>query len=197
MATANLNQDNFQKLLAWLHPDMEQAGKLHEDIRFKLMKFFEWRGCAQQEECTDMTMDRVMTKVADGEEIQTTNHYLYFLGVARHVLQEYWKKQKQSASLDDVSEAKQPVLNPIQDDEDLFAEEQWDKRKTCLRKCLDKLPETNRVLITGYYKGKQREKIENRQRLAEWLNLSENALRLRTHRIRDTLEICVEKCIKK
>ena len=197
MATAELDQDNFQKLLLWLHPDMEEAGKLHEDIRFKLIKFFEWRGCAQQEEYADITMDRVMTKVAGDEEIKTENHYLYYLGVARHVLQEYWKKQKLGTSLDEVAESNQPALDPNQFDEDIFAEEQWQKRKSCLRRCLDKMPETKRVTITGYYQGERREKIKNRQRLAEWLNLSENALRLRTHRIREELEICVNKCIKK
>ncbi len=193
----DIDQNSFQQFMKWLHPDSQEAGRIHEDIRFKLIKFFEWRGCAQHEECTDITMERVMTKVASGEEIRTTNHYLYFLGVARHVLQEYWKRQKQSASLDEVSEANQPALNPLQEDEDIFAEEQWQKRKSCLRKCLAKLPETNRLLITGYYQGERREKINNRQRLGEWLHLSENALRLRTHRIRDELEICVNKCIKK
>jgi hypothetical protein len=143
-----------------------------------------------------MTMDRVMTKVVGGEEIRTSNQYLYFLGVARHVLQEYWKKQKKNCALDEVSESSQPALDPNDIDDDLFAEEQWQKRKRCLRGCLNKLSETNRALITGYYQGERREKIKNRQRLAEWLNLSENALRLRTHRIRDGLEVCVSKCME-
>ena len=196
MATAQLDRDNFQQFLLWLHPDEQKAGRVHEDIRFKLCKFFEWRGCTRVEECTDIAMDRVMAKVVSGEEIRTSNQYLYFLGVARHVLQEYWKKQKQSSALDDVSESNQPALDPKDIDDDLFAEEQWQKRKRCLKSCLNKLSETNRALITGYYQGERREKIKNRQRLAEWLNLSENALRLRTHRIRDGLDVCVSKCME-
>ena len=52
-------------------------------------------------------------------------------------------------------------------------------------------------MITGYYQGERRTKIENRQRLAQWLQLSENALRIRTLRIRDELETCIQECMKK
>lgn len=192
---AELDQEKFRVFLQWLHPDVKRAGHIYEDIRFKLHKFFEWRGCWECEECADITIDRVLHKVTAGEEIRTSNHYLYFLGVARNVLFEYWKKPK-STPVEDVTESKQLYTDPGQHEENLFAEEQWSKQVACMKRCMSTLPEDKRVLITGYYQGKRREKINNRQKLAEWLNLSENALRLRMFRIRDELEKCVKKCLK-
>ncbi len=39
-----LKQDDFDKLLAWLHDDREQAGQKYEEIRESLIKIFSWRG---------------------------------------------------------------------------------------------------------------------------------------------------------
>jgi len=189
---------DFDTLLDWLDSNKKEAGLKYENIRQKLLKFFEWRGCFDVEECTDQTFDRVMSKIAEGEEIRTQNQYLYFLGVARNVLLEYWKKQKKkSASIDEVPSSQMPSIDPDKIENDQFGEEIWQKRLGCMKRCLQTLPEEKRVMITGYYQGERRIKIENRQKLAQGLQLSENALRIRTHRIRDELETCIEGCMKK
>ena len=198
MGMSELNRTEFENLLNWLSQDKHEAGQKYESIRQKLLKFFEWRGCFDAEECTDQTIDRVMSKVSQGEEIRTQNQYLYFLGVARNVLLEYLKAQKKkSASLDEVPPSKMPTVDPEEIEKEQFGEEIWQKRLGCMKRCLQKLSEEKRVMITGYYQGERRTKIENRQRLAQWLQLSENALRIRTHRIRDELETCIVGCMKK
>jgi len=194
----DLQKKDFDTLLGWLSPNKHDAGQRYENIRQKLLKFFEWRGCFAAEECTDQTMDRVAAKLSQGEEIQTQNQYLYFLGVARNVLLEYLKVQKiKCYSLDELPSSQIPATDPEEIEEDQFGEEQWQKRLSCIRRCLQALPEEKRLILTGYYQGERRAKIDNRQRLAQWLRLSENALRIRTHRIRDELESCIEKCMKK
>ena len=99
MSTLELNRAEFENLLTWLSPNKQEAGLRYENIRQKLLKFFEWRGCFAAEECTDQTFDRVMSKISQGEEIRTKNQYLYFLGVARNVLLEYLKSQKKNLLL--------------------------------------------------------------------------------------------------
>ncbi len=194
----NFQQKDFEALLTWFSSDKKQASLIYENIRQKLLKFFEWRGCMQCEECADQTIDRVMAKVSKGEEIRTKNQYLYFLGVARNVLLEYLKAQKKkSVSLDEVLPSQTPSIDPEEIERQQFGEDTWQKRLGCMKRCLQTLPEEKRMMITGYYQGERRTKIENRQRLAEWLRLSENALRIRTHRIRDELEICIQECMKK
>lgn len=193
----NFQQKDFEALLTWLSSDKKQAAVMYENIRQKLLKFFEWRGCFHAEECTDQTIDRVMLKVSQGEEIRTKNQYLYFLGVARNVLLEYWKtEKKKTTSLDDMSPFQMPSIDPEENEHQQSAEELWQKRLSCVKLCLHKLPEEKRMVITGYYQGKKRAKIENRQRLAQWLQLSENALRIRSYRIREELETCIQGCMK-
>lgn len=194
----DIQKKDFDFLLDWLDSNKNEAGLKYENIRQKLLKFFEWRGCFAAEECTDQTFDRVMSKISNGEEIRTKNQYLYFLGVARNVLLEHLKAQKKkSASIDEVSPSQMPSVDPEEVENEQFREEMWQKRLGCMKRCLQALPEDKRVMITGYYQGERRTKIENRQKLAQWLQLSENALRIRTHRIRDELETCIKDCMKK
>ena len=194
----DIQKKDFDTLLGWLSPNQQEAGQKYETIRQKLLKFFEWRGCFDAEECTDQTMDRVTAKLSQGEEVRTQNQYLYFLGVARNVLLEYLKAQKRKCySIDELAPSQVPATDPDEIEQDQFGEAQWQKRLSCMRRCLQTLPEEKRVMITGYYQGERRAKIDNRQKLAQWLQLSDNALRIRTHRIRDELETCIDGCIKK
>ena len=65
----------------------------------------------------------------------------------------------------------------------------------CLEQCAGNLEPPNREIITRYYVGKEREKIENRRALAEELGITMNALSIRACRIRDKLEACVKQCL--
>ena len=48
-----------------------------------------------------------------------------------------------------------------------------------------------------YYRDEKQQKIDHRKELAEQLGISENALRLRTFRLRGELTTCVKKCREK
>ena len=43
-----LTPEGFESLLAQLDPDRERAGEIYETIRHKLVRLFEWRGCASR-----------------------------------------------------------------------------------------------------------------------------------------------------
>jgi hypothetical protein len=60
-----LNQENFDRLLEWLHPDREEAGRKYKIIHTRLIKFFMCRGCAQAEEMADDTINRVCRKAKE------------------------------------------------------------------------------------------------------------------------------------
>jgi len=64
----------------------------------------------------------------------------------------------------------------------------------CLESCLEKLGTANREIIINYYYGAERVKIENRRTLAQKLSISSNALTIRACRIRENLEVCIDKC---
>jgi len=67
----------------------------------------------------------------------------------------------------------------------------------CLDDCLDVLPGESRDLIMEYYIDEKRGRIDRRRELAERLGLRRDALANRAQRLRDKLEQCVTRCLKK
>ena len=98
-----LTQTGFDKLLATLDADREQAGAKYESLRARLIKFFEWRNCESAEELTDTVFDRVMKKIAAGEQIQ--NIEAYAATVAQFVFKEdYRRRERLFESIEDAPE---------------------------------------------------------------------------------------------
>ncbi|HEU0172831.1 MAG TPA: hypothetical protein VFV58_01090 [Blastocatellia bacterium] len=64
-----MTREAFDRMLAELHPDSERADEQSEKIRQKLVKLFEWRGCAHAEDLADETFNRVAQKIYEGTSI--------------------------------------------------------------------------------------------------------------------------------
>ena len=56
----------FDKLLACLDPDLNEAGRKLLDIRRRLQKFFECNRCPDPDELVDMTIDRGARRIDEG-----------------------------------------------------------------------------------------------------------------------------------
>ena len=181
----SLSPKAFEKLLAALGPEREQAGETYERIRQRLLRFFEWRRADCPEDLTDRTIDRVGKRLEGGDTIRASDPAAYFYGVARNVLKEHWSEKKKEMSAVSRLTERTPV------DQDPESE----RRFRCLEECLEALAPENRDLVLGYYVGRGIEKIENRRRIAARLGVAPNTLRIRVHRLRGRLEECVERCI--
>jgi DNA-directed RNA polymerase specialized sigma24 family protein len=178
-----LTGEGLERLLACLDDDVEVAGEKYEAIRRKLVKFFDWRGAHFPEECADETIDRVIRKLESGETIRDIPTYC--AGIARLVFLETLKTpDRRRVSLDDLGPIAAPSLQT-----------QENAQQTCFERCLSELPIESRRLILQYYQDERRRKINNRQALADSLEIPLNALRNRVQRIRDKLEQCVTRCI--
>jgi DNA-directed RNA polymerase specialized sigma24 family protein len=70
-------------------------------------------------------------------------------------------------------------------------------RLTCLDDCLNALQSDNRDLIMEYYLDEARGRIDRRKDLAARLGLRRDALANRAQRLRDKLEQCVTRCLRK
>lgn len=168
--TTELSPKGFQKLLGRLAPHPDQAGRIYEDIRERLMRLFEWRGARFPEELADETIDRVAKKLEQGEEIWTQDPYRYFYGVGLRVLSESLRQPP----------APQPPPAPTRTPELLLE---------LLDRALQKLTKADRETILGFYMGdspKDRKAV--RHALAAHSNVTANALRIRVCRIRASLE---------
>ncbi len=174
-----LNQESFDLLLKFLHADREEAGRRYEEIRLKLVKIFTCRGCMTPEDLADETINRVSRKVGEIMNSYVGDPRLYFYGVARNVFLE--------------SVRKRPHVPPMPEPKSSDVKE---AEQECLDQCMKKLTPTNRQLILEYYTGEKKEKIERRKALAGRLGMAPNALRIRAHRIRNSLGNCVFDCLK-
>jgi RNA polymerase sigma-70 factor (ECF subfamily) len=185
-----LTPEGFDALLAQLDSDRERAGELYETIRRKLVRLFEWRGCASPEDLADETINRVARRLAEGVELRSSDPYGYFCGVAHLVYKEVLRRaSREHRALAEGGGWPPPACD----------DEPSDRRLDSLRRCLEHLEPDQRVLVLRYYQGKSDQgksaqgesNIRQRQRLATEVGIPMNALRIRVHRIRRKLESCV------
>jgi DNA-directed RNA polymerase specialized sigma24 family protein len=173
-----LTQESFDALLAWLDPNRDQAGQKYEEIRVRLIKIFACRGCYEPEDLADETINRVTNKLKEIEDSFTGERARYFYGVANKVHMEYVRRKPTPSP-----------PPPTQDTDEI--EQEYD----CLEQCMQRLTPDNRELVLQYYQEEKKAKIDHRKRLAEQLGIALNALRIRAHRIRASLQECVQNCV--
>lgn len=179
----SLTQDSFDRLLAWLAPEREEAGRRYEEVRRGLVKIFASRGCHEPEDLADESINRVVERLREIEGTYTGNPALYFYGVANNVHREYLRRRLAAQAV--------PAPASVSEEESELERRQYE----CLQRCVARLTAGNREIVLQYYREERREKIDNRRQLAERLGIALNALRIRAHRIRLGLQKCVEECL--
>lgn len=173
-----LDQDAWNRLLASLDGDADRAALLYEELRRKLIRFFDWNGAASPEELTDITLDRLTRKLQENMVAGSVQSFAY--GIARLVLREQWKIdsrfERGGAALLRERATEREIENGLIER---------------LRECLAKLSRESRELILAYYDEDKIRKVKHRQDLATALGVPLTTLRLRAHRLRARLENCV------
>lgn len=175
-----LTQEAFDRLLAWLDPDRENAARRYEQIRARLITIFAGRGCVVADELADITFNRVARRVDEIVTSYAGDPALYFYGVAQKVYLEHVRKKPVPKAI--------PSAAP---------DYEMDRNIECLERCLQKLDADSRLLILEYYRGEKRAKIDHRNQLAERLGIAVNALRMRAARVRAALQACIVECLQK
>lgn len=174
-----LTQEDFDRLLAWLGPDPEQAGRKYEEIRRRLIKIFACRGCGEADQLADETINRVARRLPDFVNTYTGDPVLYFCGVAQKVHLEYLRRKPA------------PAPPPAPE-----ADEEAERAYACLDACMNDLAPDHRRLVLQYYMADRQAKINHRKELADALGIAINALRIRAFRIRAVLQRCIEDCMQ-
>lgn len=172
--------DAFERFLRWLSQDRDLAIKKYGEIMQKMAKYFVWKGCSEPEDLAAETRDRII-EILNGP-IEYPSPEALFYSVANKIWHEELRKPKPEPLCED-----SPFLVP---------EPTTDKelQAYCLAACLAKLSGSDQDLITRYYDGQGRSKIEARRLLATACG-GENNLRIKTCRIRRRLRNCIEICM--
>jgi len=174
-----LGQTSFEGLLQKLSLNRDVAAAEYGRLRFRLTKFFQWRGCSEPETFADRTLDRLARRLEAGEQIDPI--YSYCCGIGRMLLLEaHRERERQEGALQQW--ASESAASGHQEAVPLKA----------LMKCLAKLPTETQDLVLDYYQGEKQDLIDQRKELANRLGIPINSLRLRVNRIRIQLENCVK-----
>ena len=183
-----LTQDGFDQLLAWLDSDREKAAIRYETIRVSLIRILTWRGSNNAEDLADETINRVTEKV---DLLKTTfvgDPAIYFYAVAKRLFKEEQRNAKTHIALSERDKLIQPSPDPDEPTDECIYD--------CLGFCLRHAGKEIEKMILAYYSGEGQVKIANRKALAEQLGIPLNALRVRIYRIRTSLEMCIENCVR-
>lgn len=185
----DLTRESLDALLDSLDPDREKAGVRYEEIRRRLIRFFEWRGCAAPEELADETINRVARQLAAGLTLHA-DPYAYFCGVARLVTLEELRRGAREQKARDAQAWISGEIGEPEDDSD--------PRLDHLRHCLQILAADQQTLILRYHQGEAQgeTRIQDRKRLCRELGIEMNALRIRVHRLRRKIETCIQERLK-
>jgi DNA-directed RNA polymerase specialized sigma24 family protein len=188
-----LTPNAFRRLLEWLDEGVDSGGQKYLEMRQRLVAYFDRKNCLTPDELADETLNRVSRRLEEEGTIKSDSPAKYCYIVARFVFMESLRAaEKKSVPIDDrlVQLNVNDFAQPAPDDEKEIKEVMFN----CLEQCMGKIERGNRDIITRYYFGEERVKIENRRRLAAGLDITMNALTIRACRIRDKLEACVGKC---
>lgn len=180
-----VTREIFERLLESLSADAEEAARLYTRLHIKLAGLFSLKGLSDPAEAADETLDRAAVNIAAGANVPNVEKYC--LGIARNVAREKLRLARREGStfLSFVKDL--PGLGP----------EQVERIYLILQPCFEKLAEADRELLTRYCQVMRgRARAEHRRQLAESLNISTVALRMRVTRLRDNLTDCAQKLSK-
>lgn len=188
-------REAFEALMTFLGTGGDPAAEYFA-LRQRLVKVLEIRAAryhlrAAPEDLADEAIERVATQLLQGLEIQASDPFRYFRGVAGHVVQEAQRAEAKAGKRLDDNLTEAPVDDP--------SVARQERRLRCLDACLAELPRRDRQLILRFYRvGRGTKRIAVRKRLAKSLGLTPNALRIKAFRLRrQRIEPCLDRCLER
>ena len=174
--------EEFEKFLAWLDADPDEAVRKFERIRTRLIQIFISRGCVDDEMLTDEVLNRVCVRI-DQVKIKYPDPLRCCIGFVDNVHREYLREQRNRENA-----ICPPVPRPS------FKLEIEDR---CLNECLSQLPKSDRQLVERYFQGEKSVKITGRKKLAVERMLTANALRIQAFKLRRKFVLCFNSCVER
>ena len=153
------------QFLPLLDPETSAAERKYRTLRSKLVFYFGVHGRNEAEELADEVILRVLRKIEQGAQIDSSDVVRYSYGIAKHVLQEA-RKSRREIPLADIAGPEGTSIGGLSRIELAVLQQQ----------ILDHLSPEDRDLLIRYH-------LEDRKALASDLRLTPNALRIRVFRL--------------
>jgi len=180
-------------LLLRLDSEPASAWEKYRNLRYRLVKFFEWNQCPFPEELADEVLDRVARKPPT-EEIRDVSEFV--IGVARNVRLEAHKKSQRTYHLEDRSGGPESLEDPRDHEQEIVGNLDHQNDLACLRDCLGSLRPEDRSLALDYYSAQEEKQKVHRKKMASAAGITMVTLRVRANRLREKLEKCVGGCLE-
>lgn len=169
--------EDGDSLLLLFDPDPACAEQKIGILFRKLVKFFAWRGCGNDQDLAQDVFLRVMQGLKQGKKIYEGKLEAYFYRVAYLRFLENLREEKRKAT---VSLTEGPDFS-----DGPTLPEHW----IHVSRCLERLTTDECRLLEEYYESRNR---SSKQRLARRLGLSVSGLTVRVHRIKERLRDCLD-----
>lgn len=179
-ARKSLNPAAFARFLEFLSPDTDEASRRYTLLHDKLTGFFRLKGISDPVNAADETIDRAAIKITEGAPVSDVNKYC--AGIARNIAKERFRRAQREDS------AYQMYAQGIA----VSANEEVERIEQVLKPCFEELTAEEQALLLAYCQVIQgRARAEHRKRLAEAMQTTVLALRMRVTRLRSNLADCV------
>jgi DNA-directed RNA polymerase specialized sigma24 family protein len=173
-------QEEFDKLLHWFHPDRNIAAGDLAKLQNRLVQIFTGRGCVDADELAYEVINRVAVRIETVVD-KYPSAASCCLAFVENVHREWLRDQKTR-----INAREPPKPRPA---------DELEREDRCLEQCLNQLDQAERGLFVRYFEGEGRARIIARDKLAEELEITANALRIKAHRLRKRVRLCIEKCL--
>jgi DNA-directed RNA polymerase specialized sigma24 family protein len=179
-----LTRQRFDLLLTHLSADASERGARYEMLRGRLVVFFARRMFALPEDLADEVLNRLARRLEEGEAIGRIEGYA--LGIARHVAQEqYARSNRESAAAEEFYWNVSRQTHTTDEEQELRLER--------MKRCLERLPRPDGVLLSEYCLAEGGGKIAARKRLADAQGMTQAALRKRIFVLRGMIQRCMKR----
>jgi len=169
-------------------------------LRQKLIYYFEARRLNDAADLADEVIMRAVEKLEGGLEVSDITRYSY--GIAKYVLHEYLRKQKQTVSFSGLSDKEMDAVTSVRDERPnpgtrLEEEELRRIRESSIHEALLELRDDERKLLLDYYcHGKQGSaRVAARKAMAARLGITDHVLTLKIFHLRRRVKESVEEKI--
>jgi DNA-directed RNA polymerase specialized sigma24 family protein len=178
-----MSANSLETLLMALAAEPDDAAKAYRIVHARLMRFFDLKNMADPGAMADKVMDRLAANLSRRGAEQIESPAAFASGIARHLLQEEWRRLAREKEA--IREWKAVVPSGNDDERELTM--------SSLDHCLDRMPAAKRELLRSYYGWTGAERIAHHRRMADELGVTVNALRNRVLRAREELLACLHR----
>lgn len=177
--------DPFQGLLTRFDRDPLRAWQAHEDLRKKLISYFEYNHHLDAEELAEEALDRI----AKRPDLQTLGNIVEFaFGVARNLRKEHFRRASKRADVPDLEAISDTVNGNSSAEDAILGRISQERQLRCFHRCMCSLSAEEREMVRRYYPSENGDPEAQRLSLAADLGLKVGALRTRMARIKEKLQ---------